>query len=80
MSPDSLPKERKSAAPVLAAMETPQEAKSSALATDPNTGISNTRSAPERRAILVRIYLWKTAGAPLWTKSPLMTAMTKPPL
>ena len=47
-------------------------AKNSALETAYKEGSSITASAPPRSASFVRRYLLKIAGAPRWTKSPLI--------
>ena len=73
--PPSTPKQSMSAIPDLKTAFTPADANSGAEADENTAGISITRSAPEIRAISVRMYLSNTAGSPLCTKLPLMTAM-----
>ena len=75
MSPDSLPKQRPSTQPSLSSRETAPAAKSPALPVAKQTGSSITTSAPASSAIRVRVYLSRSAGAPRWTKLPLMTAI-----
>ena len=53
--------------------ETPEEPEETAQ----TAGSSMTRSAPHKSAISALQYLSMMAGAPLWTKSPLMAMTTK---
>ena len=74
-SPHSLPKQIRRQ-PSCASRKTPPRAKRSAPAIAQGSGSSKTASAPHRRAISVRLHLERRAGAPRWTKSPLITTAT----
>ena len=73
--PLSLPKHRR-VQPICERRKTPPSAKRSAPAIAQGSGSSKTASAPQRSAISALSHLETSAGAPRWTKSPLITTAT----